>query len=272
MRTLKIREQTLAIVAAAEGIESRESANRRRYDRAAVNRCRRKRERLLSMRAVRKRYGLPWWLVQQFVADGLVPTQSGAKGSRLIDPFDLKPLLEIQICTVCDEPAPLGRDMHGDCRRRTPEARLRTSESISSWWQSPDAEEFRAKLVALPCPNCGEEFDLAESALRARQSRWEHVFCSKACGAEYRWRQGVGLENFVRRMPGRARQRWFGRWSGKLGGRKPVARIDPNYEQKAAEVLRLHNANPRLGGRALAERVGLSHRQVRQLLGRLGAS
>lgn len=81
---------------------------------------------------------------------------------------------------------------------------------------------------------------------------------------------GAGApSNLLKKAPqirGRTRQVWFGRWSGKRGGRERLASVDSTFDEKASELRRIHDANPRLGQSELARRIGLSRWQVRQLL------
>jgi hypothetical protein len=60
-----------------------------------------------------------------------------------------------------------------------------------------------------------------------------------------------------------------GTLSGTQGGRASEAMRDPDFANKAAKVLKIHSANPRLGARTLAREADLSHWQVRQILAAL---
>jgi hypothetical protein len=71
---------------------------------------------------------------------------------------------------------------------------------------------------------------------------------------------------------GRVAQRWLGRWSGNLGGRPSLADTDADFAAKAAKAVELRRANPRLGAREIAKRIGLSHWKVRELLSQPRAS
>lgn len=128
---------------------------------------------------------------------------------------------------------------------------------------------------------CGREF--VPQSRQAADGRGR--FCSHACAASVIltrwWKLGEGAARVVLETGGfspfgtwssRTRQKWVGRWSGKLGGRPTARTIDHSYEEKAAEVIRLRKLNARLGERALAERAGLSRRQVRAILSDPSAS
>jgi plasmid stabilization system protein ParE len=273
-----------ALAEAGELGEWREYEGVREYEREAVERHAAYRSRLISMRQACREFALPWWVMAQLVESGTITTWPGAKGAKLVDPVDLKPLIEPVSCSLCGEPAPAGRTQHTDCKRRTPEARERARRNISAWWASPESAPFREKIGELPCPECGKPVRLTEPVLRHRVARNQkpaevpnaavpRVFCNQSCAAKYRWRKGIGLDAVVEALPGAGRRTVKGRWGGhkgakygQLGGRQPAAKIDLEYAEKAAEVKRLHQTNPRLGGRTLADRTGLSHRQVRAIL------
>jgi hypothetical protein len=239
----------------AGAFEWREFGGHREYEREGVEREARRRERLLSMRAVCREYRLPNWLLSRLVEDGVLRTESGAKGAKLVDPAELKPLIELRICPVCELPAPPGRSAHTACKMRTPAARERARQDISAWWASAASEPFREKVRELPCPNCGRAFKRPEHQLHRKRPQHK-IFCSQSCVAQYRWTKGIGLDAFVRGLPPRARQRWLGRWGGKQGaaagieagrakgGRPPI--MTPEQQQ---QMLRLH-------------RDGLTHREI----------
>ena len=254
-----------ALAEAGELGEWREYAARREYDRAAVERYAEKRERMISMREASRLFALPWWVIRRFVDEGLLPVRgSGAKGSFLIDPLDLKPLLEAKPCGECGELLPPGRISHpfggSRCFQRTPEFRESAKRWISNWWASPASEAFREKLRDLPCPNCGKTFTITEPTFAHRETRNAiGVFCSQSCGAKYRWQHGVNLDAFARTLPPRGRQRWFGRWNGDKGA---VAGIEGGYKggrpwaatvEQSNEIVRLHAE--RLSYREISARV-----------------
>jgi hypothetical protein len=148
--------------------EWREFAGRREYEREAVETYAKKRDRLISMRQACREFALPWWVLADLVKSGLIVATSGAKGAKLIDPAELKPMIEAVPCSVCGELAPPGRAQHADCKRRTKEARERARQKISRWWALPEAEAFRERIAQLPCPACGNPVRLPEPTLRAR--------------------------------------------------------------------------------------------------------
>jgi hypothetical protein len=213
---LRVLPAKVRALGEAGEFEWREFAGHREYEREGVERHARRRERLLSMRAVCREYRLPNWLLSRLVEDGVLRTVSGAKGAKLVDPAELKPLIELRICPVCELPAPLGRSAHTACKMRTPAARERARQNISAWWASPASEPFREKVRELPCPNCGRTFTRAEHQLHRDRPQYK-VFCSQSCVARYRWMNGIGLDAVARSLPPRARQRWLGRWGGKQG-------------------------------------------------------
>ena len=115
------------------------------------------------------------------------------------------------------------------------------------------------------CPNCGTE--KWHYNVQPRPGR----FCSRECWGLYRWARGLGgIVDFVKaaRYTPATRQRVLGRMSGHLAiGARGNGR-PPNYtaDQQAA-VLELREKNPRLGRKALAERIGISEKSVRTILG-----
>jgi hypothetical protein len=114
-----------------------------------------------------------------------------------------------------------------------------------------------------PCSVCGKPF---LPSYRADPSR---RCCCGSHGQRLRFEAGNVAPAFVERMPGRARQRWGGRW----GATKPPApganpRGRPSIEitdEQHAEILKL--AGQRWGRRAIATRLQLSERTIRNVLG-----
>jgi AraC-like DNA-binding protein len=89
------------------------------------------------------------------------------------------------------------------------------------------------------------------------------------------WAQPEGsafTKGWAKWRGGRVAQRWLGRWSGNLGGRPTLAATDADFADKAAKAIELRRANPRLGAREIAKRVGLSRWKVRELLSQPRAS
>lgn len=207
--------------------------SRRRYLAEEIDDEAERRQRLISMRTVAERYGLPYWILRPAIEDGLVPYESGAKGAYLIDPHDLRFLLECRPCPVCGELLKPGREIHGHCAPKTEEARAASSaarrrywsdsekrkaqeQRRRDWWASPAAAHLRAALVELPCPICGKAVVRHESELRARGI--ERGCCSKECATKYRWGRGDdGVVRLVSTYEGLSRQRWHGRWNGHKG-------------------------------------------------------
>lgn len=113
------------------------------------------------------------------------------------------------------------------------------------------------------CSVCGKPF---LPSYRADPSR---RCCCGSHGQRLRFEAGNVAPAFVERMPGRARQRWGGRW----GATKPPApganpRGRPSIEitdEQHAEILKL--AGQRWGRRAIATRLQLSERTIRNVLG-----
>jgi transposase-like protein len=140
------------------------------------------------------------------------------------------------------------------------------------------ASEYRAEHPAANERECGHE----GCAKRFTPSRFETArghgrFCSRRCWALERWihryENEANLTPLVRAgWPGRARQRFVGKISGHLGGRKPQRELDPAYAEKASEARELRRKNPRLGTPEIAKRTGLSRWQVRAILDAPSAS
>lgn len=230
-RELRVETGTLTELVAAGRLPEPVMYRRRRvYSREAVLRERTRRSRLLSQREVSRQYDLPYWVLRRLVDDGVLPVEGGAKGSYLIDPYDLKPLLECKPCPVCDAPLLPGRRVHPQCEPRTEEGRRRASAHFSAyyadaatraehgrrmmeWWASDAAAPFRSRLAAMPCAECEKQIVRRASKTRDR----EQVFCSKACVARWRWRTGIGLERLIEEMPGVVRRKYKGRWNGHKG-------------------------------------------------------
>jgi transcriptional regulator with XRE-family HTH domain len=149
------------------------------------------------------------------------------------------------------------------------EVRTETSRRQSAFYASP---ERRAQLSQ----RTSRFFAIAEN--RVRWSALMHRFYESAAGETKRahaadvmrsgWSSGTGAAcAVIGRMSPRVRQIWHGRWGGTKGGR-PRSYTD----EQAREVIELRKRNPKLGGRTLAERVGLSHYQVREILAAQSAS
>ena len=78
---------------------------------------------------------------------------------------------------------------------------------------STDAHR-RKKGETIACKNCGREIWRYVAQLH----REHGVFCSRECWGRYRWKKGIAISrDVVSLAPGRARQVWLGRWSGRLG-------------------------------------------------------
>lgn len=247
------------LVAAGRIPEPETYLSRRVYSRSAVQREEVRRARLISEREVARRFDLPYWVLRGVVDDGLLPFESGAKGAYLIDPHDLKPLLECNPCRVCGDLLAPGRRVHGHCHPQTPDARQRTSdvkreffadtanranisEKRRAWWQSPEADRFRAKLVTMPCPECQAAKREWENRRKKGKLRDNEVhlraadfptplvtrseaelgddltaFCGKACATRWRWRHGIGVVRLVNTYPPATRGRHKRRWSAPKG-------------------------------------------------------
>jgi hypothetical protein len=119
----------------------------------------------------------------------------------------------------------------------------------------------------IDCDNkCGREVWRYDCELALEHS--EGRFCSYACHAErrkqYPW---PGYRDFFSpAASGRARQRMIGAREGRVAGGGEGRPVDARDERVIAEVLRLRAANPRLGERPIAERMGISRRRVREIL------
>jgi hypothetical protein len=211
-------------------------------------------------------------LMAELVRSGLVAT-SGAKGAKLIDPVELKPLIEAVPCSACGELAPLGRAEHADCKRRTKEARERARQNISRWWASPDAEAFRERIAELPCPPRGNPVRLPEPTLRARTKRNQmpgikraqtpKVFCDKSCAASYRWEKGIGLQQVAGGLPPRARQTVFGRWHGHEGADAGIRGAPAGIEASKTKPGRPRLTTPSQQQEILRlDKEGLSSREI----------
>ncbi len=111
------------------------------------------------------------------------------------------------------------------------------------------------------CDHCGAEFQAKPS----RVARGYGETCSHTCKMKRRWRLGRGVSReLVNNLPGRARQRWLGRWAGRthghLGGRPRVTATDA----QVVEIRKL--AENGWGRRAIASRLLVSERLVRNVL------
>lgn len=118
------------------------------------------------------------------------------------------------------------------------------------------------------CGHCGRTF----TPSRANAGRGHGTFCSNRCGALDRWHRvgGGNLVAFMKRNPiagGRARQVWLGRWAGGIAGARG-GRPRGYTDDQVAAVHHLRATNPRLGERPIAARLGLSKRQVHDILTR----
>ena len=228
-RLLRLLPTTVrALAEAGELGECRQYGNLHEYEREGVERYMEYRSRLLSMRATSREYGISWFILRRLIDRGSLPVAGhGAKGSCLIDPHDLKPLLESVPCEVCGDLLPPGWESHWPCLQKTPEFRQSARRWISDWWASPESAPFREKIAELPCPECGHPVRLPEPTLRKRANRNQtpsrvpaetpRVFCNKSCSGKYRWRKGIGLDGVVEGLNGRARRKLKGRWTGHRG-------------------------------------------------------
>jgi DNA invertase Pin-like site-specific DNA recombinase len=115
------------------------------------------------------------------------------------------------------------------------------------------------------CDYCGREFEAKPS----RVARGFGETCSNVCKMKRRYRDGRGVaREMTANLPGWARQRLLGRWSGSKPpsvGARPRGRpkVIAN-EAQAAEIQRL--AASGWGRRAIASRLCLSERLVRNVL------
>jgi DNA-binding XRE family transcriptional regulator/endogenous inhibitor of DNA gyrase (YacG/DUF329 family) len=113
------------------------------------------------------------------------------------------------------------------------------------------------------CEQCG---DLIPR--KVMSDNRDRRFCSRRCGQLNRWKRGAIAAQAVAQLPGRARQRWGGRWAAtrppgpgaRPRGHPPVLVTD----EQRTEILNL--AAQRWGRRAIANRLGLSERAVRNVL------
>ena len=119
-----------------------------------------------------------------------------------------------------------------------------------------EALRIHPRAEPRPCVQCESIFTPSGRRVAAGYGR----FCSHSCRIRWVWWNGL-VSPLMLRNP-LMKEIWHGRWGGKLGGR-PRAERDPS---KISEVLRLRAANPRLGERPIAERVGISRRVVREIL------
>ncbi len=169
--------------------------------------------RLRPMTVIARDYGIAYEVLRRAVDDGTIPYEAGRAGGQLIDPRDLKPLLELKPCPVCGDPVSPGRTYHERCAPKAKEVRARAAETRRGWWASPAAETFRRKRHSDPCPNCGGPVGLSEAQARGNLKRpgQERIFCSPTCSGEYRWVMtawrldglGVVVEGAVDRFCGR---------------------------------------------------------------------
>lgn len=224
--------------------ESRVTPGGREYERAAVERLAEQRAALMSMRQVARELDVPWWVLSEWVSDGLVTTEPGPKGAKLVDPLHLLPLLDRKLCEVCGEILEPGRKTHFRCFNKTTEARNATAKRMSEWWKSDAASSFRSLQVQLsPCPaphpenpkrTCGrrvwttaarQKERLANATgRRQEESPAALLCCSKSCAARYRARTGFGLEYLLddsseraKRITAKRRRRWGGRKGSRYG-------------------------------------------------------
>jgi hypothetical protein len=125
-----------------------------------------------------------------------------------------------------------------------------------------------AKGQWLTCTQCGGDVWRYDCELERDRGEREGWFCSLECHAEHRrlypW---PGYRRFLSPLAsGRARQRVIGAREGRVAGGgdgRPAVGVDAAV---AHQVVRLREANPRLGERPIAERFGISRRRVREIL------
>lgn len=287
VKALRVSAENLQRLVDAGRLPESELYNQRRvYSRSAVAREAARRERLISQREVARRFDLPYWVVRSFVDDGLLPFESGAKGAYLIDPLDLKPLLECRPCSVCGDLLRSGRKLHSHCASKTaearehisnarrdyfadPENRRNMSEKRRAWWQSDAAEALRAVLVTMPCPECEKDVTKRASAIKG-----DRTFCSKEHATLWRWRTGAGLDALIETMPGRVRQKYKGRWGGHKGkehgvkgGQFGILGKEHGIESRFSNVGRPAKSTPEQKQRVLAlDKKGRSQRDIARII------
>jgi hypothetical protein len=124
----------------------------------------------------------------------------------------------------------------------------------------------RRKGRLVECIHCQKQVWRYECEVR------ELNFCSYEHWGKYRFHHGLaGMKKWLSPATcGKLRHEHKSRWGGfESGGRPRASRKVPDYAEKARLVLELKRTHPRLGERPIADRVGLSRRQVRTILGDL---
>jgi hypothetical protein len=224
----------------------------------------------------------------------------GTRRQRQIAESELRRFLQaLGACQVpgCDRPARYPSfacsKAHAVSLARTDAVSFRQCETCGKWFR-PRPEQLAIGMGFGCSRKCGMEASWARRVAEGKVERKGRlVECACGCGesrvvypsqgyrfqnsahwARYRWKHGIALVSSLRGFyrAGHISLATLRTLIGRTGGAPKLADVDPDFADKAAKVVRLHQANPRLGGRVLAERTGLSHRQVRQLLGRLSAS
>jgi transcriptional regulator with XRE-family HTH domain len=161
-------------------------------------------------------------------------------------------------------------------REANEEGRERTRRAVIAWWRSRPRHADGGTLGTIPrqgvqklcpCHDCESERALGNTGrvVYLRPSRAGRPgYHSMGAWNAHKWR----TERFFVDLRRTLKRKLGGHWDGKKGGRPRLVATNLEIAAKAVEVRSLRASNPKIGERAIAERLDISRRQVRHALGK----